>query len=502
MHVGQRRALRQPDVPVAPQRPGPGAGHDDRQVERVVRVAVAHAGPVDDHRLIEQRPVAVRRRPQLLQEAPEDLHVERVDLGQLDQLLLAVAVVRDGVVRLRDPDLGVGAHALLAADQEGADAGQVGLPGDQHQVEHQVGVLLEVGGDAGRLLDLRQPAAALRLGDLDAPLDVADRIEVPGQLRAVAAAELPLQVGDLGVHRVEDALVPAQRPRPRGRLGAVDGAEQVLEHRARVGLHRQRRVRVAPGDGGAVGAAVAVLALPHQLVGLQRQLQRSELRVFPQLARRELVHRHAHFQGAVGPRRLHRVGAREVGRLAPRVVAVALVEPLLGLLVGHAAQHQQLVLHRGQRRQDRGHLEPPLGGRQPAGHAHAVRHVDGAEPPDRPRRGVPDGGERRHHAVEQRERDARSETPQHRAARQRLLRDDHRFSSCPAGPGDAAAIAARPPPRPRAPGAVGTADFPRFPEPATTSGGRRTPRRAGWRGRPACRSAARAGRGRRSEVSR
>ena len=553
MHVGQRRPLRQPHVPPALDGAAPAAGEDDGQVEGVVRVAVPHARAVDHRRVVEQRAVAVLRRRHLLEEAPEDLHVERVDLRQLRELLGPLAVVRGRVVRVGDPDLGERAHALLAADQEARDAGQVGLERHQHQVEHEVGVLLEDGGDAGRLHHVGQLAVALALGDLDAALDVAHRVEVPGELRAVAAAELPLQVADLGADRVEDAAVAAQGPQPRLGLGGADGPEQVLEHRAGVGLHRQRGVLVAPREGGAVGAAVAVLALPGEVVGLERQLERGELGVLAQVAGRELVHRHADLEGRVrGARRLHGVRPGEERGLAARVVAVTLVQPLLGLLVGHAAEDQHPVLHRGQGGQDGRELELALRRRHPVGHAHAVGHVHRPEALDGPRRGEPRGLEGRHHPVEQRQRHARPESPQHRPAGQTSLGDEHRITPhrmlATGRPSTSVTALARfrqraahclnttspnAPPRsgpprtdeeartrlrmatpearritaqltpsgPAAPSSSGTAGSPRCRESATTTDGRRTPTRSGSAAPRACRGPRRRGRGHRSGAS-
>ena len=57
-------------------------------------------------------------------------------------------------------------------------------------------MLFERGRDAGRPLDQRQLAGALLLGLLNAALDVANRVEVLGELGPVARAELLLQPGD------------------------------------------------------------------------------------------------------------------------------------------------------------------------------------------------------------------------------------------------------------------------------------------------------------------
>ena len=72
-----------------------------------------------------------------------------------------------------------------------------------------------------------------------------------------------------------------------------------------------------------------------------------------------------------------------------------------------------------------GELELALGRRHPVGHAHAVGHVHRPEALDGPRRGEPRGLEGRHHPVEQRQRHARPESPQHRPAGQTSLGDEH-----------------------------------------------------------------------------
>src|SRR5262245_59832033 len=66
-----------------------------------VDVGIAHAAAIDDQRVIEQRPVTVGCRAQLLEELREQLRVIRVDLRNLCDLVRIVAVMRDLVVLLR-----------------------------------------------------------------------------------------------------------------------------------------------------------------------------------------------------------------------------------------------------------------------------------------------------------------------------------------------------------------------------------------------------------------
>ena len=68
VQIRQRRAFGGiAEVTSALQLAGAAAGQQDRQVVRIVRVAVAHAGAVDQRDVIEQRAVAVGRRLQLLE---------------------------------------------------------------------------------------------------------------------------------------------------------------------------------------------------------------------------------------------------------------------------------------------------------------------------------------------------------------------------------------------------------------------------------------------------
>ena len=113
------------------------------QVQGAVRVAVTHAGAVEQERVIEDRAVTVRRRPQLLHEFGEQLHVMQIDQRMLGDLRGFVAMVRDGVMRVGHAEVGVGPHAEFARHHEGEDARDVGLAGHGEKVEQQSDVLHE-----------------------------------------------------------------------------------------------------------------------------------------------------------------------------------------------------------------------------------------------------------------------------------------------------------------------------------------------------------------------
>ena len=139
--------------------------------------------------------------------------------------------------------------------------------------------------------------------------------------------------------------------------------------------------------------------------------------------------------GAFGPLRMH---AGQPGAGAARVIAVRRRSDASRLVLRQAADDDQLIRERRQRRQDRRQLEvAALALRLPVVHAgdvhrHAVRHVDepqaatGLAAASRRRR------QRRHHRVEQRQRQRDAQAAQERPPRQRHLGDDHRSRpSCP-----------------------------------------------------------------------
>ena len=420
MEVGERRAPVLGIADVAPPRelPRRAAEEHDRQVVGRVGVAVAHARAVHQDHVVEQRAVAVGRRPQLLDEAGEEADVIAVDLGQLAQRLAHPAVVRQRVVGVGHLDLRIGAAAQLVPAHERRDPGAVGLVGQELQVVHQPGVLGEVGRGAHRPRHQRHLPLALGLGHLDAPLDVAHRVEIGAELQPVAGPEAAAQADHVGADRVENAALLAAARLAGGGVGGLVVAEEPLEHRPRVVLHRQRGLRVAPRDGVREGATEpAAVARAGEVRALQPQLQGRQRRVAPELAGRDLVHR-----DRLG---VPRAGVH-VGEEAGRGARVAAAADARRRRAVQPRQHQKLVAERGQRLENRRQLEAGAGGRRrPALHDHAVGHVDGAEPHRARRRAR---AQARHHAVEERQGHARSEPPQHRAARNRPLRDERHDS--------------------------------------------------------------------------
>ena len=96
-----------------------------------------------------------------------------------------------------DAGLRIDAVRDVAAQLEREDARHVRRERDRLQIEHQLDVLFERVGHADRRRrQLARPrrCVLLRLDLLDAPLDLADVVEVVGEPRAIGGAERRLQL--------------------------------------------------------------------------------------------------------------------------------------------------------------------------------------------------------------------------------------------------------------------------------------------------------------------
>ena len=401
-------------MPAALQPAASAAGDQARQVGVLVQVAVADAAAVDGHRVVEEVAVAVRGLPQLLEETAQQRDVIEVDLRLPGHVVGVVPVVGHGVVLVRNPDLREGPGTGLASQHQRPDAGDVGLPGEGQQIEHQRGVLLEVLGDVdGAVGQVDLGPIVPRLGASDALLEVAHRVEILAQLVAVGRPQGALEAQRLLGHRVENAAGLPHLGAAVGRGAAI--AEQPLEHHAGVGLHLQRSRGVAPGDGVRVEAVARVARDGGRL--LEHQLERRQRRLGAEIAGRELVGGGAELdrRGADAPAALPGVHPAQPDGGRPRVVAVAVTERV-GLPVGEAAHHEQPVLHRREGAEGGRQREPGAGrGRHELLLDHPVGDVHEAQPGSGTRGGPRQGGRRRHHGVEQRQRHGGAQAAEERS---------------------------------------------------------------------------------------
>ena len=158
------------------------------------------------------------------------------------------------MMRVVDADLRIAAAAQLAPHHERDDAGQIGLIRQHLQIEHQARVLGNAAGrrPAARPGNSRAPCSSALLNP---PLDVADGVEILVHLDAIRGAEPAARSARLSVTESSRLRRAASRCSRRRRDRRVGLAEQPLEHRARIVLHRQRRRAAAPRDRVRVHAA-------------------------------------------------------------------------------------------------------------------------------------------------------------------------------------------------------------------------------------------------------
>ena len=215
-------------------------------------------------------------------------------------------------------------------------------------------------------------------GLLDAALDVAHRFGVLVDLGLVLRPERLPQAGQLVVDRIENALVLAQPRLARGTIGAAAVAEQFLEHRARVELHRQRLRLAAPRQRVRVDAAEIAGAGAGVVRRIHRQFERPQLCLAREMPGQQLIHRDIGDDLDFVASASCRAGQKRSRRAGVNVVPVRL----------EARQDQHLVAKRRERLENRRHLEVGARGlREPVLHRHPVGDVEGLEAlaPARPR---------------------------------------------------------------------------------------------------------------------
>ena len=146
-------------------------------------------------------------------------------------------------------------------------------------------------GHAGRGARQLARFAALiaRFDARDALLDLPDVRGVLLEALLVGRAERAAERGHLPGQHVEDAAIGRAPHRPL--FGRSAGAEQLLEHHARVADHRQRLFGRGPADRVGVDAGIAVRAAAGLVDRLDAELHRRDRRVRAELLDVELIHR-------------------------------------------------------------------------------------------------------------------------------------------------------------------------------------------------------------------
>src|SRR5688500_15854137 len=87
--------------------------------------------------MIEQGALTIRGSFQLLEEISEQRHMERVDLGNLGELLGIAAVVSERMMRIGNANLGISSRTRFASQLECDHSRNVALQREHLKVEHQ-----------------------------------------------------------------------------------------------------------------------------------------------------------------------------------------------------------------------------------------------------------------------------------------------------------------------------------------------------------------------------
>src|SRR6266850_3727614 len=214
-------------------------GYEDRQVDVVMDVRIAHAAAIKIEGMVQQRPISIGCRFQFSEKFSEERNVELIDLCHLGDLLRIVAVMGERMMGIRDADFRIGAIARFSSELEGNDPGDIALQCQHLQIEHQPRVVRISGGYSDWPIEIRQRIAdGVSLRFLNAPLDLAHRLEVLADFSTITRPKLALQAGNILVEGIEQAGIFPQRGPPLLNTPAL--AEEALKNNTWVGFGGQR----------------------------------------------------------------------------------------------------------------------------------------------------------------------------------------------------------------------------------------------------------------------
>ena len=223
-------------------------------------------------------------------------------------------VVRGAVVRLAHAEKGIEQTGEVAAEQEGRDAGLVGLKREGDDVAHEAHVFADVFGQAviGAVHGDHRPAASPGVVGgfllnaahaVHALFHLAHAVEIFVELGMVGGADLSVEASGVLLDAVEDT------------LGATAAAvfKQAVERERRVDLHRDGRVRVLPRDVRTVGHREIRLVITGD--GLFAAEDETGLsRLVAEARREDLIHADAAVEdGALGERQAGEEITRHAG---------------------------------------------------------------------------------------------------------------------------------------------------------------------------------------------
>ena len=181
-------------------------------------IRVPHVRAIEHQRMIEQRPVSVRRLRQLVHEIREHGDVIAIQPGVIRLALLVLTVMRAGMKRDRDAAFRVRASGEVARVEHRGDAGDVRAERQREQIEVQLDVLVEGLRNPDRDERVWRRGGRGLCRDLQAPFDLAYILRVLVEAQAIGRIEPDLEPRQAADERVEDA--PVVLPARGSLLGA------------------------------------------------------------------------------------------------------------------------------------------------------------------------------------------------------------------------------------------------------------------------------------------
>lgn len=271
-------------------------------------------------------------------------------------------------------------------------------------------------------VDLQVRADVLLFGLLNATLDTPDRLGIFVEHRPIASTERPSQAGQRLAHVVEDTSIAFEPREPSRRIAFP--TEQTLEDHARVPLHGILGRRRSPGHGRRVETAEIVLAAADVRRPLRGQLERLEHGFLPQHACRDLIG-----DGRAANVRALRWLRQGTGQVRGGGADMhASPDAFRRFVIAQPGEHGHVILMGRHGRHRRRQREPrPFRLRRPIGHRDAIGDVEEAQARHRSGGGSRSRRERRHHRIEERQRECDPCAQKDRSPRNCPARNYHAF---------------------------------------------------------------------------
>src|SRR4030095_11990787 len=169
-------------------------------------------------------------------------------------------MMRQAVVAFGQADLRIVTGALLNAEQDSDDARRIRLKREHHQIQHQVGVLREVGRDGRRRRLCRGLHHIAPLHALDSLFDISNGGEIFIEFASVVASERFLKTRLITEYEIKNASSIFDLTTASG--GILLGSfirrrsKQALENGTRTDLRRIRSILGSPRNTVAIRAAI------------------------------------------------------------------------------------------------------------------------------------------------------------------------------------------------------------------------------------------------------